>query len=208
MKKLLLLIFLGLIFSNGYSQYPIKTIFKGDSVIILTVEQSDKINSIIEKNTGSIRDLSRKNKEYEEEIRRANIVIAQQNYYIDSLSNVLLEYIKKDDEQNALVDSIWRWSLGPSLIYTEYPDDSTVYVMDLSHYYMTTDDFGIIMVKMSEKEYKKYLGFTKEYGMSERAFWEFRSNIRIKKLPPKNQEERRVWKFRRDWDRKRKNKEK
>ncbi len=58
-----------------------------------------------------------------------------------------------------LQDSLWKWALGPTLIYTTYPDTDVVYLMDLSQYYFTTDDFGIIMVKMSEKEYKKYLLF-------------------------------------------------
>jgi len=203
MRKLLLVFFILMSFV-GYSQYPIKTIFKGDSVIILTVEQSDKINSIIEKNSNSVKELTKKNKEYEQELKKVNQVLIEQNCYIDSLSNVLLEYLKKDDEQNVLIDSVWRWSLGPSLIYTEYPDDSTVYVMDLSHYYMTTDDFGIIMVKMSDKEYKKYLEFTEVYGMNDRAFWDFRNEIKIKKLPKEKQEERKVWKFKGDWNKKRK----
>lgn len=211
MKKLLLLISLMLMSFVGYSQYPIKTIFKGDSVIILTVEQSEKINLMIEKNSKSIKELTKKNKEYEEELRKLNQIILEQNKNIDSLSNIILEYIKQDkinDEVNSIIDSLWKWSLGPSIIYTEYPDDSTVYVMDLSEYYMTTDDFGIVMVKMSEREYKEYLEFVKTYGLNELAFWKFRSDMRIKLLTIKEQENRRVWKYRGDWNKKKKDKEK
>jgi len=211
MKKLLLLISLMLMSFVGYSQYPIKTIFKGDSVIILTVEQSEKINLMIEKNSKSIKELTKKNKEYEEELRKLNQIILEQNKNIDSLSNIILEYIKQDkinDEVNSIIDSLWKWSLGPSIIYTEYPDDSTVYVMDLSEYYMTTDDFGIVMVKMSEREYKEYLEFVKTYGLNELAFWKFRSDMRIKLLTIDEQEKKRVWKYRGDWNKKKKNKEK
>jgi hypothetical protein len=192
----------------GYTQYPIKTIFKGDSVIILTIEQSDKINQLIEKNSKSVKELTKKNKENEEELRRLNKLLVEQNCVIDSLYNLLLEYRKKENAQNALVDSVWIWSLGPSLIYTEYPDDSTVYIMDLSQYYMTTDDFGIVMVKMSDREYKEYQEFIKTYGMSERAFWEFRSKMRIKPYIIEEEDKKRVWKFRRDWDKYKKTEEK
>lgn len=211
MKKLLLLISLMLMSFVGYSQYPIKTIFKGDSVIILTIQQSEKINLMIEKNSKLVKELTKKNKEQEIEIEKLNQIIVEQNRVIDSLSNIILEYIKQDeinDEVNSIIDSLWKWSLGPSIIYTEYPDDSTVYVMDLSEYYMTTDDFGIVMVKMSEREYKEYLEFIKTYGLSELAFWKFRSDMRIKLLTIKEQENRRVWKYRGDWNKKKKDNDK
>lgn len=211
MKKLLLLISLMLMSFVGYSQYPIKTIFKGDSVIILTIQQSEKINLMIEKNSKLVKELTKKNKEQEIEIEKLNQIIVEQNRVIDSLSNIIMEYIKQDeinDEVNSIIDSLWKWSLGPSIIYTEYPDDSTVYVMDLSEYYMTTDDFGIVMVKMSEREYKEYLEFIKTYGLSELAFWKFRSDMRIKLLTIKEQENRRVWKYRGDWNKKKKDNDK
>lgn len=207
MKKLLLLISLMLMSFVGYSQYPIKTIFRGDSVIILTIEQSEKINAMIEKNSKSIKEVNKKNKEYEQEIEKINKKIVEQQNYIDSLTIVLLEYNKKDeinDCVNDVIDSLWKWSLGPSLIYTEYPDDSTVYVMDLSEYYMTTDDFGIVMVKMSEREYKEYLEFVKTYGLNELAFFKFRSDMRIKLLTIEEQEKKRVWKFKGDFNKNKK----
>ena len=74
MKKLLLICFMLMSFV-GYTQYPIKTIFKGDSVIILTIEQSDKINQLIEKNSKSVKELTKKNKENEEEFLREKVVL-------------------------------------------------------------------------------------------------------------------------------------
>jgi hypothetical protein len=62
---------------------------------------------------------------------------------------------------------------------------------------MTTDDFGIIMVRMSDKEYAKYLDFNSKYGMSEEAFWQFRSDMRIKTVSDEEVKERRVWKYKR-----------
>ena len=98
------------------------------------------------------------------------------------------------------MDSLWKWALGPTLIYTEFPDDSTIYIMDLSEYYMTTDDFGIVMVKMSEREYKVYQEFVKTYGLNELGVWKFRSEMRIKPMTESDMEKRRVWKFKGDFN--------
>ena len=41
------------------SNYPLKTIIKGDSVVILKVEQADEINSIFERQKKEIADLKK-----------------------------------------------------------------------------------------------------------------------------------------------------
>lgn len=184
---------------TAFSQpnYPIKTIFKGDSVVILTVQQSEKINQMLEKNAAVSKENRKKNQEYEQEIEKLNQIISAQTACIDSLSNVLLD-CWVDGEGTS--DSLWKWALGPSLIYTQYPDDSAVYVMDLSHYYMTADDFGIIMVRMSDREYEKYREFINRYGLSEDAFWRFRNEMRIKRIRGTEIKQKRVWKFKLQWN--------
>lgn len=192
MKKLLLICFIMMSFF-GYSQYPIKTIFKGDSVIILTIEQSEKINEMLDRTSKSIKESNKKTKEYEEQINKMTLVLAEQNAYIDSLSNLLLQkWVCNED----IYDSIWTWALGPSILYTLYPDDSTVYVMDLSHYYMTTNDFGITMVRMTDKEYRKYQAFISKYGLSEEAFWQFRNEMKVKRLNDSKMKDKKEWKSR------------
>ncbi len=191
MKKLIFLIGIMLMSLSGIAQYPIKTIFKGDSVIILTIQQSEKINDMLEKSSKTSKETSKKIQEYDNEIQRLNQLLGEQNAYIDSLSNVLLE---KWECGEKLYDSIWTWALGPSIIYTLYPDDSTVYVMDLSHYYMVTDDFGIVMARMSDREYVKYKAFISKYGLSEEAFWRFRNEMKVRKLNDTELQEKKVWK--------------
>jgi len=191
MKKLIFLIGIMLMSLSGMAQYPIKTIFKGDSVIILTIQQSEKINEMLEKSSKSIKETSKKNKEYEEEIQKLNNITSNQNAYIDSLSNLLLERWTCNED---IYDSLWTWALGPSIIYTLYPDDSTVYVMDLSHYYMTTNDFGIILARMSDKEYLKYQKFISRYGLSEEAFWRFRNEMKIRNVRDTDMKQEKVWK--------------
>ena len=197
MKKLLGLLVMLVFATSGFTQnqYPIKTIYRGDSVVILTVQQSQQINAAIGKATKNNTDSRAKLQERDAEIAKLQKVAEEQNAQIDSLSDVLLWYLNRLDSVNAINDSLWVWALGPTLIYTQYPDDSTVYLMDLSHYYMTTDDFGIIMSRMSDREYKKYLGFVQKYGLSEQAFWQFKNEMRIKKLPDTVIQRRRVWKF-------------
>ena len=189
MKKLLLIIFMLMSFV-GYTQYPIKTIFKGDSVIILTIEQSEKINEMLDRTSKSVKESNKKTKEYEEQINKMTLVLSEQNAYIDSLSNLLLQkWVCNED----IYDSIWTWALGPSILYTLYPDDSTVYVMDLSHYYMETNDFGITMVRMTDKDYKKYQLFISKYGLSEEAFWQFRNEMKVRKISDYEMKGKKEW---------------
>ncbi len=191
MKNLFLLILIVMLPILGYGQYPIKTIFKGDSVIILTIQQSEKINEMLEKSSKSIKETAKKNKEYDEEIEKLKTALTDQNAYIDSLSDLLLERWTCNED---IYDSLWTWALGPSIIYTLYPDDSTVYVMDLSHYYMTTNDFGIILARMTDKEYIKYQAFISKYGLSEEAFWRFRNEMKVKRLNDDKMKDKREWK--------------
>ncbi len=191
MNKLIFLIGIMLMSLSGMAQYPIKTIFKGDSVIILTIQQSEKINEMLEKSSKSIKETNNKNKEYEKEIEKLNETLSNQNAYIDSLSNLLLQRWTCNED---IYDSLWTWALGPSIIYTLYPDDSTVYVMDLSHYYMTTYDFGVILARMSDKEYIKYQAFISRYGLSEEAFWRFRNEMKIRNIRDTDMKQEKVWK--------------
>jgi len=191
MKNLFLLILIVLLPILGYGQYPIKTIFKGDSVIILTIQQSEKINEMLDKSSKSIKEASKRNKEYDEEIEKLNRTLSNQNAYIDSLSNLLLKRWTCNED---IYDSLWTWALGPSIIYTLYPDDSTVYVMDLSHYYMTTYDFGVILARMSDKEYVKYQAFISRYGLSEESFWRFRNEMKIRNVRDTDMKQEKVWK--------------
>ena len=70
MRKLFFLIVVMLMSFTGMAQYPIKTIFKGDSVIILTIKQSDKINEMLEKSSKTTKENSKKVQEYEDEIKK------------------------------------------------------------------------------------------------------------------------------------------
>jgi hypothetical protein len=84
-------------------------------------------------------------------------------------------------ELNTLKDTIWKWAIGPTLIFTDFPEDTIVYAMDFSKYYMHEKEFVIYFEPMSERQYNKYRSFIGTYGMSDAALWKFRNNYKVKR---------------------------
>lgn len=209
MKKLILT-FLMSIPLLVYSQYPIKTIFKGDSVIILTIDQSNRINSMIDKKIADVKESKKRelklkaendslvqaNKLLAEKDKESQRIISDQNNLIDSIYGFLID--TNFNEQHVL-DSLWYWALGPSLIYTQYPDDSTIYVMDLSEYYLAYSDDGFQLTKMSKRQYKNYKKFIETYGVNQMAWFEFRSRIKIHTLGSQDYTNRRIRQYKTKW---------
>jgi hypothetical protein len=118
-------------------------------------------------------------------IREKEIIIKTQ---LDTIIryNEKVIYVKNDKdslafEYSSLTDSLWKWALGPTLLYTEFPDDTSIYLIDLSQHYMSIDDFGVFMPRMSNKEYVKYQRFVIEYGLPASVEWKFRNNYRIRR---------------------------
>ena len=211
MKKLLLICFMLMSFV-GYTQYPIKTIFKGDSVIILTIEQSEKINAMIDKKVAEVKEIRKresKSKVINDSLSQINQILLEENRVLKQINGIQQSFIdsitrisKGSESTNQYVlDSLWNWALGPSIIYTQYPDDTTVYVMDLSEYYLINYDFGYSLQKMSKREFKKYRKFVETYGVNEAAWFEFRSKIKIQRMNSEDATKRKVWKYRTKWNR-------
>jgi hypothetical protein len=181
MKKILFISGVMVLSVVGISQknYPIKTIYKGDSVIIITPKQSDLINHTLDENLKTIKQNKSKIQDLTNQINSKDSIINQ-------LQN----------EKSDILDSLWVWSAGPCMIYTQYPDDSTLYILDLSHYYMTTDDYGIIMPKMSEKEYNYYKNMViRERNKKEEGLNMFKTESRILYLPVDVVSRKKVWKY-------------
>ena len=209
MRTLLLICFILMSFV-GYTQYPIKTIFKGDSVIILIIEQSNKINSMIDKKVAEVREIKKRelklkvandslielNRLLTENNDKLQQLVSQQNQLIDSIYGFLID--TNFNEQHVL-DSLWYWALNPSLIYTQYPDDTTIYVMDLSEYYLEYSDDGFQLTKMSKRQYKNYKKFIETYGVNQMAWFEFRSKIKIHTLGSQDYTNRKIKKYKTKW---------
>lgn len=115
-----------MIFSQ--SNYPLQTVIKGDSVVILTKAQANEINKIFESQTTLI-------SKYKKEIA-----------YKDSLLLVNKKVIESYDfnkEVTKRLDILETWILDASIknVWLYYSwKDSVVYSVDLSKYYVRKDD--------------------------------------------------------------------
>jgi len=196
--KRILVFFTALILSVcGYSQYPIQTIFKGDSVVILTIKQSEEINKTIEKT----KDINKENKN---KITKLKIVIDSLNQIVDKKDNQILilsqlkDSIQKSNDE--FIDSIWKWSLSPSIIFTQNKNDTILYVIDLSRYYLTTDEYGIFLPRMKESEYNDFIKFINSDGdenNSQRRGFGGLGDMEY--LGPERARQRKVWKHKSKW---------
>ncbi len=193
MKQTLLIFLFVLLGMMSYSQtkYPIKTIFKGDSVVILTIQQSDNINKMIEKNTKLIRESSKKIQEYEDKIRKLEQSTNIQNAYIDSISNVLLEcwlemetvqynsdtLLKQYEELNL---TIYEMAVGPTLLYT-LPPYKDVLFLNLKHFHMYIDSEGsLTLERMTPKDIRKYDNWREVYGDESLMHIDYQKVIRFR----------------------------
>jgi len=80
LKQSLIVLALILLCHSSYSQYPVKRVFRGDSVVIMKVSQADTINMLY--------------KSYNDTITSLKNSIAEKKYIYDSLNKEI--YRKKD----------------------------------------------------------------------------------------------------------------
>jgi hypothetical protein len=209
MRILLLLSFLLTSLSSlSQTKYPIQTIFKGDSVVILTVKQSFDINKAIETQKRIIRDQNKKIVALNKTIDSLSRINGGVNAVIDSIQYIADTTYKWADEFNMVIR---EKAIGPCLLYTIPPYDS-VFFLDLSRYRMYTIDYGekIELELMSDEEYMEFrqlqdlyfdryyptvdyykeIGFKdfdKEIQLYERAIWK---NKNVMKLMIKQEEKK------------------
>ena len=199
--RTLLLIFL-LIPLLGFSQtkYPIQTIFRGDSVVILSIKQSININKAIDSQKRVIRDQNKKIVALNKTIDSLSRINNRVNTVIDSIQYIADTTYKWADEFNMVIR---ERAIGPCLLYTIPPYDS-VFFLDLSRYRMYSTDYGekIELELMSDKQYAEFrrlqdlyfdryyptldyykeIGFKdfdKEIQLYERAIWKNKNIMRL-----------------------------
>lgn len=140
MKKLLMLSNLlvsSLIFSQ--SNYPIQTVIKGDSVVILTKQQAKNINDIFESQ--------------KERIASYKIEIAYKDSLL-SIKTMTIDSFVYNEKVVETFDSLRHWLIDAAInntwIYYSW-FDSLVYGVDLSQYYVVKNDYtGDIFFYRSE----------------------------------------------------------
>lgn len=155
MKTLLTFIFLTIsLFGFSQIKYPIQTIYKGDSVVILSVKQSIDINKVIEKQKKIIREQNKKIVALNKTIDSLSRINNRVNTVIDSIQYIADTTYKWADEFNMVIR---ERAIGPCLLYT-IPPYKSVFFLDLSRYRMYSTDYGekIELELMSDKEYEKF----------------------------------------------------
>lgn len=115
-----------LIFSQ--SSYPLQTIIKGDSVVILTKKQATDINIIFESQRAKLTT-------YKTELTLKDSLLAVKQQVIDNY--------KFDYELAKRLDLLENWAVRAAInstwIYYSW-EDSLVYAVDLSQYFVRKDD--------------------------------------------------------------------
>ncbi len=194
MRTLILLCFL-LTSTIGFSQtkYPIQTIYKGDSVVILTIKQSLDINKAIETQKKAIREQNRR--------------ILTQSKKIDSLTNVIAKLSGAVDSIQYIADTTYKWAdeinlilfemaAGPSLLYT-IPPYNSIYFINLDDYNMFSIDYGetIQLVRMTKKEYEYWSELKKKYNQEYYPAVDYFKGIQFKDLEKELRlYEQKIWK--------------
>ena len=120
---------------SSQSNYPLKTVIKGDSVVILTVKQADDINNIFESQKAKIA-------AFKKDIITRDSIIAILDTIILEKERVIVEHVF-DYEVTKRLDILEAWLLDASInnawIYYSW-DDSTIYAVDLRQYKVRKDN--------------------------------------------------------------------
>ena len=123
-----------MIFSQ--SPYPLKTVIKGDSVVILTVAQADEINKIFDNQKAKIA-LLRKELEI-----RDSLIAVKDTLLIEKIR--VIDNFTYDTVIAKRLDIIEHWLLDAGInstwIYYSWKD-TMLYAVDLSQYYVQKDDY-------------------------------------------------------------------
>jgi hypothetical protein len=163
-----ILIFLIFSVATGKAQrdYPISTIFKGDSVVILTLKQSESINRSIDRLSENLRqtssEVSRLKKQNDSLVNEAEILkkrVVEAENKADSIQKDICFQI---DTLKSTIDSIGSWmlnmSVSTSFVYFDWTD-STIKFVDLTLYGSGfnnwTGNFHIVR-RAKENEYQFY----------------------------------------------------
>ena len=122
-----------LIFSQ--SNYPLQTVIKGDSVVILTKAQAQSINDIFESQKARIAAYKI------EVVYKDSIIAAKDTLLIEKLA--VIDNFTYDVELQKRLDLLEHWMLYAAInntwIYYSWMD-TLIYAVDLSQYYVRKDD--------------------------------------------------------------------
>ena len=123
-----------LIFSQ--SNYPLKTVIKGDSVVILTVKQADDINNIFESQKAKIAALKLDIATRDSLLAVKEILLIEKTQVIDNFVFDTVIAKRLDIIEHWLLDA----GINSTWIYYSWKD-TMLYAVDLSQYKVRKDDY-------------------------------------------------------------------
>ena len=122
-----------LIFSQ--SNYPLQTVIKGDSVVILTKKQAKDINDIFESQKAKIA-------LYKSQLEAKDSLLSMKDTLLLEKTSTIESFVYNTELAKRL-DLLEHWMLHAAInttwIYYSWKD-SLIYAVDLSQYYIRKDD--------------------------------------------------------------------
>ena len=178
MKRTLALLFILISFFNLSQNYPVQTILKGDSVVILTVQQYRDIELLLDNQRNRANDYKNDIEEQNKRIDSLTLVINDRDKYIDSLNTSLISNLSNYDSLQIRNNTIENWlynaSIDNTYLYYSYRD-STIMSIDLSSYMFIgnkrSGNFTLARrgTFYEDLEWKKY---NREYPQEPELGWE------------------------------------
>ena len=151
MKKTLIILFTLLSFSVCCQNYPVQTLLKGDSVIVMTTEQYRNIELLLSNQRYRVNGYKEDILIQEKLIDSLTEVCDRRVYVIDSLDNGIKRNFSSYDSLQTKVNTIEHWlyrtSIDNSYLYYSY-SDSSIMSIDLSSYFFIgnrrTGNFSLV----------------------------------------------------------------
>ena len=118
------------------SNYPLKTIIKGDSVVILKVEQADEINKIFERQKIQMQELKDTIAQLKKRVISKDSVI----YFMTETKEQKEQFDSTIAQRLDLIENwLYYSSIEGAWLYYSFKD-STIYRVDLSNYKVRKDN--------------------------------------------------------------------
>jgi hypothetical protein len=165
MKNTLFLLFTLISFLTLSQKYPVQTILKGDSVVILTIQQYSDIELLLDNQRSRVSIYKNDITEQEEKIDSLICVINDKSNQIDTLNSVIIRKLSNYDSLQSRNNTIEHWlyeaSVDNAYLYYSYKD-STIMSIDLSSYILIgnkrSGNFALVRIGTSyeDSESKNY----------------------------------------------------
>lgn len=122
------------------SNYPLKTVIKGDSVVILTVKQADDINAIFESQKAKIAAFKQETKVKDSIIQLRDTLLVYYTQRYTEYQTIIETQFVKDDRLDTISEWLIQRSKEGAWIYYSYTNNEVIAV-DLSKYVVRKDDY-------------------------------------------------------------------